>query len=398
MTAAEPVPYPFTRPAALEPPRELFGLSGCPMVPVRLPSGDDAVLVTRHADIRALLVHPAVSRNLNRPDAARISKHNSMFQDSKMDPDPPEHTRVRRLVMQAFSPARVAALEPFVVAVVDELLDAMENHGGPVDLNQALAFPLPIRVLCRLLGVPEQDQARFRGWTEHFLSVSQFSGPEIGAAMRELNEYIAALIEAKRVAPGDDLVSGMIAAHDADDGRLTGYELHWWCRLLLLVGYETTASQLGGTVALLLSRPDQLALVRDDPSLVPRAVEEALRWKLVGSSVSMLRYTTADIDLDGYTIAAGTSVIPAVDAGNFDPAVFDHPERFDITRTDNDHLTLSRGPHFCIGAGLARAELTTAIGRLLARFPTLRLAVPATELRRQEGALLEGFLGIPVEW
>jgi nocardicin N-oxygenase len=196
-----------------------------------------------------------------------------------------------------------------------------------------------------------------------------------------------------------DLISDMIRVRDDVDGALTEYELQWWCRLLLLVGYETTATQLGGGIAMLLSHPGQLAALRANPALLPNAIEELLRWKLVGSSVSMLRYATADIPLPGCTIPRGSSVIPAVDSANQDETVFAEPLRFDITRPDaGAHLTFSLGPHFCIGAGLARTQLRIATAALLDRFPGLRLAVPAGELARQEGALLDGFLAIPVTW
>jgi len=392
-------PYPFHRPGALQAPEELAEVRREPVVPVTLPSGDQALLVTRYHDVRALLVDPRLSRNLNRPDAARISKNNKMFQDSRIDPDPPEHTRIRRLVMKAFTPAQVAELEPYIEGVVKELLDAMTVHGGPVDLNEALAFPLPIRVICHLLGVPDNDMRRFRGWTDAFLSVSKLSGPQVGQAMSEMSRYIADLVTAKREQPGQDLISAMIRVRDDVDGALTEYELHWWCRLLLLVGYETTATQLGGGIAMLLSHPDQLAALRADPSLLPNAVEELLRWKLVGSSVSMLRYATDDIPLGDVTIPRGASVIPAVDSANQDESVFADPRRFDITRPNaNAHLTFSLGPHFCIGANLARTQVRIATAALLDRLPGLRLAVPVEELARQEGALLEGFLAVPVTW
>src|SRR4051794_18577299 len=166
-------PYPFHRASPLHVADELATVRAEPVVPVTLPSGDQAVLVTRYEDIKVLLVDPRLSRNLARPGAARISKHSSMFTDSRIDPDPPSHTRLRRLVMRAFTPARVAELEPFIEGVVKELLDAMEHNGGPVDLNEALAFPLPIRVICHLLGVPDVDMARMRGWTDAFLSVNR---------------------------------------------------------------------------------------------------------------------------------------------------------------------------------------------------------------------------------
>jgi cytochrome P450 len=391
-------PYPFRRPSALGIPEEIAGLHDQPLVPVILPSGDEALLLTRYADVRRVLADDRLSRNLDRPGAARISKNNRMFQDSNIDPDPPEHTRIRRLVTRAFTANRVKQLEPAIQAIVGELLDSMESAGGPVDLNEALAFPLPIRVVCELLGVPQNDVALFRHWTDAFLSVNKFGAQEIKQSMAEMSAYMARHIASRRAAPADDLVSAMIKVRDSEDGRLTEHELHWWCRLLLLVGYETTATQLGGGIAMLLAQPEHYSALCHDPSLVPAAIEELLRWKIVGSSLSMLRYATDDIPLDGVTIPKGASVIPAVDCANQDASVFANPEVFDPMRAENPHLTFSLGAHYCIGAALARAELCIATEAVVRRFPGLRLAVPAAELRRHEGALLEGFVEIPVTW
>jgi cytochrome P450 len=391
--------YPFRRDTALGVPEEIRDLRAEPVVPVTLPSGDPAVLVTRYADVRSVLTDPRLSRNLARPGAPRMTTGNPMFQDPKIDPDPPEHTRVRRLLAKAFTATRVETMRPHIREVAEELLTAMAGRTPPVDLNEAFAFPLTMRVVCDLLGVPLADQELFRAWTDRFFSVGRFGREEIGRAFGEMNQYMRELIAAKRRDPADDLVSAMVAVHDHDDGRLSDYELHWWCRLLLLVGYETTATQLGGSVAMLLTEPDQLALLRKDLGLVPNAVEELLRWKLVGgSSLSMLRYATADLEVGGVVIPAGSGVIPIVESANRDETVFACPETFDITRTDNPHITFSVGPHFCLGASLARVELQIALELLLSRFPTLRLAVPEEELRRHDGALLEGFVSVPVEW
>jgi cytochrome P450 len=391
-------PYPFRRAAPLDPPAELRELRAEPVVQVTLPSGDTAWLVTRYKDVRALLADPRLSRNLNRPGAARISKNNRLFQDPKMDPDPPEHTRIRRLVMRALTATRVERLRPRVQQITDELVDRMAERTPPVDLNETLAFPLPIRVVCELIGVPAEDQDRFRGWTQAFLSISGLTSDEIERSMTELDDYMRALIAAKRDEPGDDLISAMIAVRDQEDGRLSEYELHWWSRLLVLVGFETTAVQLGACVAMLLSRPDQLKLLRDDPGLMPAAIEELLRWKLVGSSVTMLRYATEDIEVGGVVIPAGSSVIPGADFANQDDGVFDRPEVFDITRTDNPHLTFSAGVHFCAGSSLARLELDVALSTLLRRFPGLSLAVAPHELERRADKFLENFVEIPVTW
>lgn len=391
-------PYPFKRPSALEQPPELRTIHQDPVVPVTLPSGDQALLITRYADMRAVLSDERVSRDLTRPGTARMTKDNVMFQDPHISPDPPEHTRMRRLITKAFTPRRVEELRPRTEKVVAELLDAMEAGPRPADLNEALAFPLTIRMTCELLGVPVEDQDRFRSWTDHFLSVSRFTGEEIGRARGELIAYVQQLVAAKRETPGDDLVSAMIAAQDDDESGLSEYELVYWTMLLLIAGYETTAGQLGSSLVVLLNRPDDLARLRTDPSLVPSAVEELLRLQVMGSSLSMLRYVKEDIEIGGVRIPAGASIIPSIESANLDPDAFSSPETFDIERADNHHVTFSTGLHFCAGAALARMELQVAIGAVLQRFPQLRLAVPADRLPLNEGALIQNFLEIPVHW
>ncbi|MDF5755945.1 cytochrome P450 [Spongiactinospora sp. TRM90649] len=394
----EPLTYPFQRPGPLAVPAELRTIRDHPVHRVILPSGDQAYLVTRYDDVKTLLTDPRISRNMNRPGAPRMLGGNKMFQDPRIDPDPPEHTRIRQLVMKAFTPRRVERLRPRVRQITGELVEAMAAKGPPVNLCENLSFPLSIRVICDLLGVPVADQTRFRNWTDHFLSTGKYDGRQIRGALAELDAYMAELIGSRREHPADDLVSALIGVHDEDDTRLSGYELHWWCRLLLMVGYETTASQLGLSVAKLLAEPAQLALLRADPSLLPRAVEELLRWKLMSGSLSMLRYVTEDIDIGGVRIPGGTGVIPAVESANWDERVFDRPGDFDITREHNPHLTFSAGPHFCVGAALARVELETALGALLRRFPRVRLAIPAGELRRTQGTLIESLIEIPITW
>ncbi|WP_433261237.1 cytochrome P450 [Actinosynnema sp. CS-041913] len=398
MSTEEPVPYPFARPAPLEVPVELATARDRPVIPVRLPSGDHALLVTRYEDVRAVLTDPRVSRNLNRPDAARMTSDNKMFQDPGMDPDPPEHTRVRRLVMKAFTATMVENMRPRVQEIVDELVTKMANGPRPADVSEALAFPLAIRVVCDLLGVPVEDQERFRGWTDKFLSTGKYGRAEIQTAMGQLGAYMGALIEAKRAAPADDLISELTRVHDNDDVRLSEYELHWWCRLLLLVGYETTASQIGYTVAKVLAHPDQFAALRANPALVPNAVEEVLRWKLINGSLSMLRYVTEDIEVGGVRVPKGTSVIPSVESANWDETVFARAGEFDVSREDNQHVTFSVGPHFCVGASLARLELRVVLETLLRRFPNLRLAVSVDALARVEGTLIGGLTAVPVDW
>lgn len=373
--------FPFRWPDGATPPAELAVLRDEPVVRATMPSGDPVYLVTRHADIRTVLSDPRLSRNRERPGAPRMTaEQTKVFQNPKIDRDPPEHTRMRRLMARAFTPARVERLRPFVTNLVDELLTDISRCRPPIDLAARFAVPLSLRVICRLLGVPAQDEHRFR------------------SGLGEARRYIGELIEAKRSEPGDDLVSALIEVHDEQDGRLSTHELHTWCTILLLAGYETTASQLGSGVVLLLQHPDQLAKLRADPALVPNAVEELLRCQVAGHSLSMLRYVTEDIEIGGVTVPAGSGLIPVLESANVDESVFPDPQRLDVSRDARNQLMFSVGPHFCLGAALARLELQVAVAAVIDRFPGLALAVDFDELRHHESPLELGFVEVPVTW
>lgn len=375
--------YPFAWPSPVDQPTELAGLHECPAVPVELPSGDPAWLVTRYHDVRTLLVDPRVSKNRDRPDMARMVPGNGApakhFQH-QVEMDPPGHTRMRRLVAKAFTAVRVESLRPRVERIAAGLLDEMGRAGRRADLSAAFAHPLSLQVICELLGVPEPDRAQLAG----------VSTPPW--------QYMRELIERKRREPGPDLVSELARVSDAADGRLSDTELHWWCTVLLLAGYETSAHQLLSAVVLLLHHPRQLAALRGDPGLVPNAVEELLRHQTVGTSLSMLRYVTDDIELDGVTIPRGASVVPALECANHDPAAYPDPSTLDITRTGPQQLSFSTGRHFCVGAPLARIELQIGLTQLLRRLPGLRLDVPVAALRRRADPYTQGFRELPVTW
>jgi cytochrome P450 len=373
--------FPFEWPAAAGPPEALLTLRKEPVVRVTLPSGDEAFLVTRYEDIRRVLSDPRLSRNRDRPGAPRMTEQKTkVFQNPKIDRDPPEHTRMRRLMAKAFTATRVEALRPHVMRVAEELVTDLLKRTPPADLHEAFAVPLTLQVICGLLGVPLEDQGRFRG------------------SLNEAWQYMGELIEAKRENPGEDLISALIGVHDEDDGRLSAHELHVWCVILLLAGFETTATQLCGSAVLLLTHRDQLELLREDPALIPDAVEELLRCQIAGHSLSMLRLVTDDIEIGGVTIPKGSGLIPVLESANFDETVFPDPLRLDVTRADKQHLVFSAGPHFCMGAALARLELQVALEVLIRRVPTLRLAVPASELRHHDSPLDLGFREVPVAW
>jgi cytochrome P450 len=373
--------FPFEWPAGAQPPQELATLRDEPVVQATMPSGDPVYLVTRYEDIRRVLSDPRLSRNRERTGAPRMTaEQTKVFQNPKIDRDPPGHTRMRRLMAKAFTPGRVERLSPYIEELVDELLSDIEQRKPPVDLAAEFAIPLALRVICRLLGVPPADQHRFRG------------------GLGEAWKYMGELIEAKRANPDDDLISALIEVHDEEDGRLSTHELHMWCMILVLAGYETTASQLGSSVVLLLQHPEQLKSLREDVSQVPAAIEELLRCQLAGHSLSMLRYVTDDIEVGGVTVPAGSGLIPVLESANFDESVFPDAQTLDVTRDARNQLVFSAGPHFCLGAALARLELRIALTAILSRFPNLRLAVDVQELRHHTNPLDLGFVEVPIAW
>jgi cytochrome P450 len=377
---AEHDTYPFAWPSPTEQPVRFASLHEQPVVPVTLPSGDTAFLVTRYEDVRAVLANPAVSKNRNRPDVARMTTDGARHFQRQVDMDPPHHPRMRRLIAKAFTQARVEGLRPRLREITDDLLDIMEDEGPPADLNRAVSYPLTIRIICELIGVPAKEQ-------------SQFDDPA-----HPPWAYMSELIERKRRTPEDDLISALIRVHDEEDGQLSDYELLWWSTVLLLAGYETSASQLSSSMVLLLSHPDQLARIRADYGLVRGAVEELLRCQLVGTSLTMLRYVTEDIEVGGVPIPKGSSVIPSLESANHDPTAFGCPAHVDVGRADRPQLTFSTGRHFCVGAPLARAELQIAIESMLRRFPDLRLAIPADELQRKDDPFFQTFIEVPLAW
>jgi cytochrome P450 len=383
----------------MEVPSALRGLRDKALAEVRLHSGDTAVMVTRYHDVRKLFADERLSKNTARPEVARIAADNELFNDPEIDADPPEHNSKRGLVTRAFTARRIELLRPFAQEVTDSLLDAMAAGSRPTDLNEALAFPLPILVICKLLGVPPQDQEKFRRLVDGFLSVSKLPSDEVRECREGLWAYLGDLISAKREQPSDDLISGLIKVRDEDDARLSDYELHYWSRSLLIAGYVTTASQIGTGTAVLLHRQDLVREIQADYSLVPSAVEELLRTQIMGSSIGTMRYALADIELsDGSVITKGSSVLLSEESANMDETVFADPFTLDINRAENHHMTFGSGIHYCVGAALARMELQVATESLLRRFPDVHLAVPAGELPRGLGGFMEGFSEIPVTW
>ncbi len=374
-----------------------------PVVRVRLPGGVHGWLVTGQTEIRQVLADPRVVRrsgfsggpyadDLPPGVAAGLFRH-------MLGANPPDHGRLRRLVAAAFTRRRVEAMAPRIQQITDGLLDSLPTD-GPVDLVEALAAPLPVRVIGDLLGVPEADFPRFRTHTRPLVTgVLAGRGPYVDAAVGML-DLLRELVVRHRADPGDDLLSALVAARDGATGegradRLDEDELTSVGFLLLAAGHETTVNLIANGTYALLTHPDQRALLRARPDLLPAAVEELLRHD-GPLNVTLPYVTTAPVPVGDVTIPAGEAVLAALVAAGRDRTRVAHPERLDLARTDGAHVAFGHGIHHCLGAPLARLEGRIALGALLARFPHLRLAAAPEDLVRLPGLLMNGFAALPV--
>lgn len=317
---------------------------------------------------------------------------------SMLDRDPPDHTRLRSLVSKAFTPRVVEGLRPRIQQIVDELLDRAEDRGA-MDVIEEFAYPIPVIVICEMLGVPVEDHERFRGWSLDLARGLDASllGPGTDIARRAnesrqaLSRYFRELIAERRHDPRGDLLSALITAEEAGD-KLSENELLATCILLLVAGHETTVNLLGNGTLALLRHPGELRLLRENPALIGSAVEELLRYD--GPVQRTARVPTAATTIDGHKIEAGDMVMPFIGAADRDPAHFHDPDRLDLRRTDNRHVAFGLGIHFCLGAPLARLEGQIAINTMLRRFPKLALATDRPEYR--QSLTLRGLMALPV--
>jgi cytochrome P450 len=372
---------------------------------VTLLDGHDAWLVVRYDEALAALNDQRLSKDMHaalEADAGVVSEGlpGPAFARHMLTVDPPDHTRLRRLVSSAFSPRRIEALRPRIQAIVDDLLDGIAAEGADhrVDLVARFAFPLPFTVICELLGVPEPDRAALgQGLTGMLVPTStaeQYA--EAKLASDAVVAQLERLVEVKAESPGDDLVSALIAARDGDE-RLDTRELLSTIFQLIVAGHDTTASFIGNSLVALFRNPDQLALLRDEPGRLEVALEELLRFDAPVPH-STFRYAVEPVEIGGATIPAGAQVIISLAAANRDEGTYDHPEVLDIDRTVARHLAFGHGIHHCLGAPLARLEGLLALGTLLRRFPQLRLAVADDELHwaHGDGLVLRGLTELPV--
>ncbi|WP_433336707.1 cytochrome P450 family protein [Spirillospora sp. CA-294931] len=398
---AEPVTSPFIEaPPAVRAAAFADLAANGPVQRVTLFTGVPVWLITGYAEAREALAHPDVIKGKGGDGPHRDSVPAELaaaMDHHLLGADPPDHTRLRKLVSAAFTRRRIEGLEPEIRRIVDRLLDdvaAAGANGAPVDLVEAFGYPLPLTVISELLGVPADRRGDFQEWTMIAINGSVHPAETYVAAASALVGYVRELIADKRDAPSDDLISALVAARQ-DGDRLSENELTSMVFLLLVAGYETTAHLICGGVQALLSHPDQLDLVRADPGLLPAAVEELLRFN-GPAQVAIPSRTAAPVRIGGVTIPEGEVVVAALLPANHDSRRFPTPDSVDVTRSQNSHLAFGHGIHHCLGAPLARLEARIAIGALIERFPELRLAVPADELTVRASMLINGLTALPV--
>ncbi|MEV6763954.1 cytochrome P450 [Streptomyces sp. NPDC051105] len=365
----------------------------------------DQWLVPHHADVSALLrdrrLGRAYQHRFTHEDFGRTApppEHepfHTLNDHGMLDLEPPDHTRIRRLVSKAFTPRTVERLKPYVAKLAGELVDDLVHKGGG-DLLADVAEPLPVAVIAEMLGIPEADRAPLRPWSADICGMYELN-PSTETAARavrasvEFSGYLRELIAERRAEPGEDLISGLIEAHDEGD-RLTEQEMISTVVLLLNAGHEATVNATVNGWYALFRNPAQLAALRADHALVPTAVEELMRYDTPLQLFE--RWVLDEIEIDGTTVPRGAEIAMLFGSANHDPAVFQNPDRLDLTRGENPHISFSAGIHYCIGAPLARIELAASMTALLERAPTLSLAA---EPKRKPNFVIRGLEGLSVE-
>ena len=374
---------------------------------VTTPAGDPAWLVTGYDDVKALLADPRLGRT--HPDPARAARaYRSAIFGGPMGGSPADerrkHQAMRQLLAPAFSARRMQTLRPRVQELVDGLLDELGQRTPPADFHAAVSFPLPALVICELLGVPYADRHDFRRWSDDAAHTTDAERSRAGLA--HLHGYMRALLARKRQEPAEDVLSDLLAAQAQAPDAFTDEGVVQLAAGLLFAGHETTVAAIDKGVVLLLTQPDQRQALERDPALVPGVVEEILRLpgpvpdaaRSTRPAGGLPRYAHHDVDVAGVTIRAGELVLLGLREPNLDERVFPAPTAFEPRREPNPHLTFGHGPHYCIGAPLARIELQTLFGTLFQRFPKLRLAVPVEALRPRSEHLTGGLTALPVTW
>jgi len=367
-----------------------------PVARVRTLAGAEVWLVTRYDDVKLVLADPRFSRAaVVKQGAPRVALAKPM-PNSLTTTDPPEHSRLRRLVVPTFAHRKIEQTRPWVAELSAQLAEDVARAGDGADIRQLVALPLPIQVICQLLGVPYADREQFREWTELGYSMKMAEKDLVEDAMTNLTAYIEDLVTKKLAntdQPAEDLLDELVRAREEGD-RLSQDELIAFGVNLLVAGHETSANQISSCVATLLRWPENWARLVAEPGLIPSAIEELLRFNRF-SEVGQLRVAVEDIELHGVHIKAGDGVMAALNSANRDPRAYDAPDELRLDRPDNKHLSFGFGPHFCLGAQLARIELQESLAALVRTFPRMSLAKPAEELEWRR-VLVSGLAELPV--
>jgi cytochrome P450 len=391
VTAAIQLPFLQTHP--LETPPELSALQSSGAIHrIRTQVGDEAWLVTGYPEVRRLMDAELLGRSHRDPENAPRSRTSALFGGpiGDFDTEDADHSRMRKLLQPHFSPKHMRTLQPKVESQCAELLDDMERHGPPADLLTSLAQPLPVLVICDLLGVPYADRDSFRLWVDDAAFGLDDATSEAGLAA--LVGYGMELVAHKRGHPHDDVISRL-----CDEPDLADAEIAMLAMQLLFAGHETTMMQIWLDSILLLTNPDQWQMLLDNPDLIPKAIEELVRTGMPGG-VGVPRYAREDIDVDGVTIRAGDLVLLDPGSANHDPAVFPDPYRLDFNRTGTQHVGFGYGLRYCVGAALARMELKIVFSQLIPRFPGMRLDADPATLTAGFHSLSHGLVPLPVSW
>lgn len=390
--------YPFSR-SRLDPdPLDAQLRRAEPVCRVQLPYGPPAWLVTSYELTRSVLGDARFSRaaTLGRDNPRESPVEFGQVAESVLCMDPPTHTRIRRLAGRAFTARRVEEFRPRARQIAGDLIDDMAAAGPPADLVASFSYAFPAIVICELLGIPGDDRHAFRRWADAIVSTTNSTPAQVQDTYLQLAGYVAGLFAERRAHPGDDLLTWLVQARD-DQDMLTEAELLFLGMALLVGGYETTAHQITNMVYTLLTHAPQLCQLQTRPELLPGAVEEMLRFIVFGSAINP-RIATADVTFGETVIRAGEPVLCARSSANFDEQVFARAGELDFTRDPNPHLAFGYGPHYCLGAQLARMELQVALDTIVTRLPGLRIAVPEDQLTWHTQTLMRGLSAFPIAW
>lgn len=365
-----------------------------PIHQVQFPDGQRGWLVTSYEDGAAVLKDQRFIKDFSKLYGSSMDQM-SVFTQNMLFSDPPDHKRLRGLAQKAFTPKMIAGMRGRIEEITEELVEGMAGK-EQVDLIDEFAFPLPIIVICEILGVPSADRDKFRRWSNSLIEgTSGEAGVSVYEHMTQFVQYLGQWFAKVREQPGEDLISKLIIAEEEGD-RLTEKELYGVVSLLIIAGHETTVNLIGNTVLSLLSFPEQQKLLKEKPELIAQALEESLRYN-GPVEFSTSRWANEDMEFGGKQFHRGDLVVVSLNSANHDPARFRDPETFDITREKSPHLAFGMGIHFCLGAPLARLEGEIAITKLLDRFPAMKLAVDESELDWRPGMIVRGVKKLPLQ-